>query len=125
MSSQETAKPATNGVDGPAPVGEGASVSEVARKYAASAVKMVNAVGEEVRTIGDEGVSTSVQAQGHTRLERARLTRRLPVQDDLRLLRIRTRRHELIITPGEQSSQILLSLTSSADRSRTSTRHFR
>ncbi|KAK4335102.1 Robl_LC7 domain-containing protein [Rhodotorula toruloides] len=53
----------------------GPKTSEVARKYARAATRMVEAVGNEVRDCDDDG------------------------GDDLRFLRIRTKRHELIITP--------------------------
>ncbi|GAA5820783.1 hypothetical protein JCM11251_003158 [Rhodosporidiobolus azoricus] len=53
--------------------------SEMALRYAKAAVGMVEAVGGEVAGLGGE-----------------------EDKDDLRFLRIRTRRHELMITPDEQ-----------------------
>ncbi|GAA6039464.1 hypothetical protein JCM8097_009564 [Rhodosporidiobolus ruineniae] len=52
---------------------------ETARRYAAAAVRLVEATGEEVGGLAGEGEP-----------------------DDVRFLRIRTRRHELMITPDEQ-----------------------
>lgn len=104
LSSQDTVKPPVNGVDGGETVEVGVSVSEVARRYAASAVKMVEAVGEEVRTIGEEGVSSVHHRYTGTSCLRLMNSILLACQDDLRLLRIRTRRHELIITPGKHYS---------------------
>ncbi|GAA5939542.1 hypothetical protein JCM10213_009119 [Rhodosporidiobolus nylandii] len=54
--------------------------SEVARRYAKAAVRMVEAVGKEVGEAGGEEED----------------------KDDLRFLRIRTKKHELMITPDEQ-----------------------
>ncbi|GAA6005895.1 roadblock/LC7 domain-containing protein [Rhodotorula paludigena] len=54
------------------------TTSETARAYAKAAVRMVEAVGSEVRDVDEDKA------------------------DDLRFLRIRTKRHELIITPDEQ-----------------------
>ncbi|CDR40303.1 RHTO0S05e01068g1_1 [Rhodotorula toruloides] len=56
----------------------GPKTSEVARKYARAATRMVEAIGIEVRDCDEDKA------------------------DDLRFLRIRTKRHELIITPDEQ-----------------------
>ncbi|GAA5844280.1 hypothetical protein JCM3766R1_002896 [Sporobolomyces carnicolor] len=55
-----------------------ASTSELARSYAKAAVRMVEAVGTDVRELGNKQ------------------------NDDLRFLRVRTKRHELMITPHEQ-----------------------
>ncbi|GAA5999810.1 hypothetical protein JCM10207_005921 [Rhodosporidiobolus poonsookiae] len=55
------------------------TASELARRYAKAAVRMVEAVGEEVRGVAGEDET-----------------------DDLRFLRIRTKRHELMVTPDEQ-----------------------
>ncbi|GAA5864233.1 hypothetical protein JCM3774_001265 [Rhodotorula dairenensis] len=52
--------------------------SELARRYARSAVRMVDSVRAEVREVDDEA------------------------EEDVRFLRIRTKRHELMITPDEQ-----------------------
>ncbi|GAA5935805.1 hypothetical protein JCM3775_007334 [Rhodotorula graminis] len=54
------------------------TTSELARRYAKSAVSIVEAVAAEVKDV-DEDQS-----------------------DDVRFLRIRTKRHELIITPDDQ-----------------------
>ncbi|GAA5908159.1 hypothetical protein JCM6882_005960 [Rhodosporidiobolus microsporus] len=53
--------------------------SEMALRYAKAAAGMVDAVGGEVGSLAGEGET-----------------------DDLRFLRIRTRRHELMITPDDQ-----------------------
>ncbi|GAA5920523.1 hypothetical protein JCM1841_003465 [Sporobolomyces salmonicolor] len=55
-----------------------ATTSELARKYAKAAVSIVEAVGSEVRGVDEDAA------------------------DDLRFLRVRTKRHELMITPDEQ-----------------------
>ncbi|BGP40570.1 hypothetical protein JCM10450v2_004566 [Rhodotorula kratochvilovae] len=52
--------------------------SELARRYAKAAIRMVEAVGAEVKDVDEDKA------------------------DDLRFLRIRTKRHELMITPDEQ-----------------------
>ncbi|GAA5925249.1 roadblock/LC7 domain-containing protein [Sporobolomyces koalae] len=62
-------------VDGPE---SGPPTSELAREYAKAAVRMVEAVGTDVRGLDQDQ------------------------EDDLRFLRIRTKRHELMITPHEQ-----------------------
>ncbi|GAA5893968.1 roadblock/LC7 domain-containing protein [Sporobolomyces salmoneus] len=54
------------------------TTSELARNYAKAATRMVEAVGTDVRGLGEEE------------------------NDDLRFLRVRTKRHELMITPHEQ-----------------------
>ncbi|GAA6060473.1 hypothetical protein JCM10212_007104 [Sporobolomyces blumeae] len=54
------------------------TTSELARRYARAAVRMVEAVGTDVHGLDED------------------------VHDDLRFLRIRTKRHELMITPHEQ-----------------------
>ncbi|GEM10011.1 dynein light chain-related protein [Rhodotorula toruloides] len=56
----------------------GPKTSGLARRYARAATRMVEAVGSEVRDCDEDKA------------------------DDLRFLRIRTKRHELIITPDEQ-----------------------
>ncbi|GAA5863021.1 hypothetical protein JCM8547_003655 [Rhodosporidiobolus lusitaniae] len=56
--------------------------SELARRYAGAAVRMVEAVGGDVRGLSAGGEDGE--------------------EDDLRFLRIRTKRHELMITPDEQ-----------------------
>ncbi|GAA5958093.1 hypothetical protein JCM8115_001128 [Rhodotorula mucilaginosa] len=52
--------------------------SELARKYARAAARMVESVRAEVRDVEEEQ------------------------EEDVRFLRIRTRRHELMITPGDE-----------------------
>ncbi|GAA5972196.1 hypothetical protein JCM3765_004407 [Sporobolomyces pararoseus] len=54
------------------------TTSELARSYAKAATRMVEAVGSDVRSLGEEQ------------------------NDDLKFLRVRTKRHELMITPHEQ-----------------------
>ncbi|GAA6055333.1 hypothetical protein JCM3770_005290 [Rhodotorula araucariae] len=54
------------------------TTSELARRYAKAAVRMVEAVGAEVKDVDEDKA------------------------DDLRFLRIRTKRHELMITPDDQ-----------------------
>ncbi|GAA5972442.1 hypothetical protein JCM21900_005433 [Sporobolomyces salmonicolor] len=69
------------GVDGTQEEGDeqgAATTSELARKYAKAALSMVEAVGSEVRGVDEDAA------------------------DDLRFLRVRTRRHELMITPDVQ-----------------------
>ncbi|GAA5857693.1 hypothetical protein JCM1840_000870 [Sporobolomyces johnsonii] len=78
-----SAAPATHGAadggaDGHTEEQGAPTTSELARKYAKAAVSMVDAVGSEVRGVDEDAA------------------------DDLRFLRVRTKRHELMITPDEQ-----------------------
>lgn len=67
--------------------------SDLARVYAKLAVTLVDSVGAEVRGVED-GV------RGALLPTKLKLTSAI-AQDDLRFLRIRTKKHELMITPGE------------------------
>ncbi|GAA5896783.1 hypothetical protein JCM8208_007088 [Rhodotorula glutinis] len=72
--------PAATADDGTLTGGEAIvpTTSELARRYAKSAVSIVEAVATEVKDVDDDQ------------------------PDDIRFLRIRTKRHELIITPDDQ-----------------------
>lgn len=71
--------------------------SELARKYARAAARMVESVRAEVRAVEGEQ-----EVRGCSSMSAASdaLTTVPLRQEDVRFLRIRTKRHELMITPG-------------------------
>ncbi|KAJ9100496.1 hypothetical protein QFC21_003535 [Naganishia friedmannii] len=84
---------------------EGASGKEgQGSKYARAVVGIVDAVRSGLGEIDDSTPFTSPSAVTRVHVSDHVALRGTSAQDDLKLLRIRTKKHELIITPGTSSS---------------------
>lgn len=84
--------------------------SELARKYARAASRIVDCARSEVRDV-DEEADVRALCSLEPPARRYRADRDSASQEDVRFLRVRTKHHELMITPGELRLEVYTCLS--------------